>query len=111
MEHDDLERRLRRFRAKEPPAAVRDGLLSRAQDEVAARRSGGRGAGRLRLAVAAAVMLAVATDFAANHVTDARIAALSGGPVIVRRDGAAIASALRERARMLSMSDHERGWE
>jgi hypothetical protein len=111
MEHRGFENRLREFRTKGPPVAARERLLTRAQDAVADRRVRQWRARRLGLAMAAAFAVALAANLAVNQVTDARIAALTGGPVIAQHDGAAIAAAMHQRARMLSMLDHERGWD
>ncbi|KPJ61897.1 hypothetical protein AMK68_05585 [candidate division KD3-62 bacterium DG_56] len=112
MQCRDFEERLRRFRAKQPPAGVRARLLSRAEQEVAGRHRRGLRAWRLRLAMAAALVVALAADVAADRITEARIAALTDGrsPVVARRDGDTIEAAMRQRARLLSMLCAEPEW-
>lgn len=112
MEQNDFEHRLRRFCAKEPPAEMRERLLSRAEQEVASQRRGGLRAWRLRLAMAAAVVIALAADLAADRITEARIAALTNGrsPAVARHDDVALEAAMRERARLLSMLRAEPEW-
>jgi hypothetical protein len=101
MEHNDFERKLQRLRAKEPPAALRERLLSRAQAQAACPR--GRRAWRLRLGMAAAVVIALVGDLAVEHVTDTRVAALIGGrpTTVVERDDAALEAA-RQRSQLLA---------
>jgi len=82
MTNEDIESRLRGLAAKSPPPELRERVLRRARESLSSHRHQRRPL-LLKVALACAILLLTLIDVSVERIQGARIAKLTGGPILV----------------------------